>query len=165
MFPARYMAMIIHGAERGEDQFSRLSSRNLTSPMVITVRRNVVGYDAKLTTKLKASPAGGPQTKMTVTAKWVAKAKIGVRNGRFSMTILGNGVTLSLASSWITRAIEGKRFVRYETFRGKLIWLSTYGLYMRFRVDGQRQIWQRVQGGLLFQRNCRKCFWKVSLQL
>lgn len=54
--------------------------------------------------KLKASPAGGAQMKRIVTPRCSARAKIGVRKGRFDIRVLGKGVMPSLASSWITRA-------------------------------------------------------------
>lgn len=48
--------------------------------------------------------------KRIVTPKWMARPKMGVLNGRFCIIMLGNGVTPSLASSWIRRA---KRAIRH----------------------------------------------------
>lgn len=77
----------------------------MTRPTVMAVKRKVVGYELKLTMKLKASPAGGAQMNSIVTPRWTANATMGVLKGRFCIMILGKGVMPSLASSWRTRAV------------------------------------------------------------
>lgn len=61
----------------------------------------------RLITKSNASPAGGAQMKTIVMPRWIRRPQMGVLKGRFCMTMLGNGVMPSLASSWITRAFDG----------------------------------------------------------
>jgi hypothetical protein len=73
----------------------------------MAVKRKVVGYELRLTIKLKASPAGGAQMNSTVTPRWTANAAMGVLKGRFCIIRLGKGVMPSFASSWRTRAIWG----------------------------------------------------------
>lgn len=70
----------------------------------MAVSNTVDGYDDSFTTKLNASPAGGAQIKIIVTARWTNSATMGVRKGRFCMIMLGKGEMPSLPSSWITRA-------------------------------------------------------------
>ena len=106
--PARYIPITTHGVVKGDchDPFS--VRRIFTNPIEMRVRRNVIGYDDRLTMKLKASPAGGAQMKSTVTPKCSASADIGVEKGLLSCKRSGKGVTPSLASSWRTRAKGGQ---------------------------------------------------------
>jgi hypothetical protein len=73
--------------------------RIFTNPIEMSVSRNVIGYEDKLTMKLNASPAGGAQMNSTVTPRCTARANMGVLNGLFVIMTFEKGMTPSLASS------------------------------------------------------------------